>query len=103
MPAIQETGALFPVSERSPWRKGWLPTSVFLSEELHGQKSLVGYSPWDHEELDTTEWITLSLFTTDIYFLFMERPKQVFLVISSSPLSDKSGQKPSTLWPCHLL
>ena len=55
MPAIQETGALFPVSERSPWRKGQLPISVFLPEELHGQRSLVGYSPWDHDELDTTE------------------------------------------------
>ena len=28
----------------------------FLSSS-HGQRSLVGYSPWDHEELDTTEWL----------------------------------------------
>lgn len=39
----------------------------------------------------------------DIYFLFMERPKQVFLIISSSPPSDNSGPEPFTLWPCHLL
>ena len=29
-----------------PWRTKWLPTPVFLSRELHGQRSLAGYSPW---------------------------------------------------------
>jgi len=38
-----------------PWRREWLPTSVFLPEEFHGHKSLAGYSPWDRKELDTTE------------------------------------------------
>ena len=33
-----------------PWRREWLPTPVFLSGELHGQKSLVGYSPWGCKE-----------------------------------------------------
>ena len=28
--------------------------------ESHGQKSLVGYSPWGHKESDTTERLTLS-------------------------------------------
>ena len=31
------------------------PTPVFLLEKPHGQRSLVGYSPWDHKESDTTE------------------------------------------------
>ena len=35
-----------------PWRKKWLPTPVFLPGESHGQRSLVGYSPWSHKELD---------------------------------------------------
>ena len=48
---------------RMPWRRKWQPTPVFLSREFYGQKSLVGYSPWGHKELDTTEWLTLSLFT----------------------------------------
>ena len=38
-----------------PWRREWLPTPVFLPEELHGQRSLTGYSSWSHRELDTTE------------------------------------------------
>ena len=39
----------------------WLPTPVSLPREFHGQKSLVGYNPWDCKELDMTEWLTLSL------------------------------------------
>ena len=31
------------------------PTPVFLSGESHGQRSLVGYSPWGRIELDMTE------------------------------------------------
>ena len=38
-----------------PWRRAWLPTPVFLPRESHGQRSLVGYSPWGRTELDTTE------------------------------------------------
>ena len=38
-----------------PWRREWQPTPVFLPGEFHGQKSLAGYSPWDHKESDMTE------------------------------------------------
>ena len=31
-----------------PLEKGMQPTPVFLLGEIHGQKSLAGYSPWDH-------------------------------------------------------
>ena len=45
-------------------RREWLPTPVFLPGEFHGQRSLVGYSPWSPwglKELDMTEWLALSL------------------------------------------
>ena len=29
--------------------------SSILAGKSHGQRSLVGYSPWGHKELDTTE------------------------------------------------
>ena len=29
-----------------PWRRQWLPIPVFLPGKSHGQRSLVGYSPW---------------------------------------------------------
>ena len=43
------------------WRKEWLPTAVFLPGDSHGQRSLVGYSPWGLKESNTTEWLPLSL------------------------------------------
>jgi len=36
-------------------RRKWQPTLVFLPGKSHGQRSLVGYSPWGCKELDTTE------------------------------------------------
>ena len=37
------------------WRRKWQPTPVFLPRESHGQRSLVGDSPWGHKESDITE------------------------------------------------
>ena len=39
-----------------PWRRKRLPTPVFWPGEFHGL-----YSPWGHQELDMTEWLSLSL------------------------------------------
>ena len=36
-------------------RRQWQPSPVLLPGKSHGQRSLVGYSPWDPEESDTTE------------------------------------------------
>ena len=36
-------------------RRQWHPTPVLLPGKSHGRKSLVGCSPWGHEESDTTE------------------------------------------------
>ena len=46
-----------------PWRRKWQPTSVLLPGKFHGQRSLVGYSPWGHKELDTTEQLSTHLYT----------------------------------------
>ena len=43
---------------KSAWRRVWQSTPVFLSGEFHGQRSLAGYRPWGHKELDTTDWLT---------------------------------------------
>ena len=50
-----------------PWRREWLPTPVFLSGESHGQRSLADYSPWGRKELDTAEWLTLSLLLSRLW------------------------------------
>ena len=43
-----------PWVRKIPWRREWLPTSVFLPGKPHGQRSLAGYSPRVHKKLDTT-------------------------------------------------
>ena len=48
------SGSAFPF----PWKRKWQPTPVFLPGEFHGQKSLVGYSPCGHKELDMTEQLS---------------------------------------------
>ena len=44
-----------PWVKKIPWRREWQPTPVFLPGKSHGQRSLVGYSPWSRKELDMTE------------------------------------------------
>ena len=44
-----------PWVRKTPWRRKWQPTLVFLLEKSHGQRSLMGYSPRGHEESDTTD------------------------------------------------
>ena len=53
-----------PGSGRSPGEGKWQPTSVFLPGESHGQRSLVGPSPYGGPESDTTEQLS----TTQIHF-----------------------------------
>ena len=36
------------------WRRKWQPTVLFLPGKYHGQKSLVGYSPWSPKESNKT-------------------------------------------------
>ena len=33
----------------------WQSSPVLLPGEPHGRRSLMGYSPWDRKELDTTD------------------------------------------------
>jgi len=47
---------LFFGSKSRHWqRRQWHPTPVLLPGKSHGRRSLVGSSPWGHEESDTTE------------------------------------------------
>ena len=52
--------------EKIPWRRKWQASPVFLTEKFHGQRSLAGYSPWGHKELNMCDW--LSTQTAIFYF-----------------------------------
>ena len=43
-----------PWVRKIPWRRKWQPTPVLFPGKFHGQRSLMGYSPWGHKESDTT-------------------------------------------------
>ena len=65
---------------KSPWRRAWQSTPVFLPGEYQGQRRLVGYSPYHCKQLDTTKQLgTHTQFlmlessvnhTTEFFFLF---------------------------------
>ena len=40
---------------KTPWRRAWQPTPVFLPGESQGQRSLAGYGPQSYKESDMTE------------------------------------------------
>ena len=58
--ATQET-QVQSLGQKIPWRMKWQPTPVFLPGESHGQRSLVGYSPWGHKS-----WTQPSKYPTTI-------------------------------------
>ena len=44
-----------PWVRKIPWRRKWQPTPVPSPGKSHGQRSLVGCSPWGQKESDPTE------------------------------------------------
>ena len=53
LPTMRES-QVHSLGQEDPLEKE-MATSVFLPGKFHGWRSLVGYSPWDTEESDTTE------------------------------------------------
>ena len=56
---MQETPVQY-LDWEDPLEREQLPTPVFWPGEFHGQRSLAGYSPWGHKELDMTDQLSLS-------------------------------------------
>jgi len=54
LPAMGDLGSI-PELGRSPGGGHGNPFQCSFLENPHGQRSLVGYSPWGHKESDVTE------------------------------------------------
>ena len=56
LPAMQETKETWvrSLGQEDPLDKEIATHSSILPGESHGQRSLLGYSPWGHRELDMT-------------------------------------------------
>ena len=59
LPEMRETW-VWSLSREDPLEK-WQPTPELLPRESHGQRSLVGYSPWGRKESDMTEQLHFAL------------------------------------------
>ena len=78
-----------------PWRRARQPTPVFLPGESHGQRSLVGYSPWGRKESDTVERLTLSLSLEG--WPFRPRLSSTMQISQNDSLSSSSAYRLSAL------
>ena len=65
LPAMKKT-QVQSLGQEDPLEKEMAITPVFLPGKCHQQRSLAGYSPWDHKESDRTEQIT------DIYVFYLD-------------------------------
>ena len=70
---VQETW-LDPGVAKIPWRRKWRPTPVSLPGKSHGQRSLVGCSPWGRKESGTTERLTLTYLQGTRSCVLQQRP-----------------------------
>ena len=72
-------------------------TSVFLPGKSHSQRSLMGYSPWGHKELDTSEWLNNNKYINGIEL----RIKKYILHLYSQLIFNKDVR--ITQWGKHSL
>ena len=60
LPAMRETLVRF-LGREDPLEKEMAIHSSTLAGKSHGQRSLIGYSPWGHKESETTELLATRL------------------------------------------
>ena len=53
---VRDTGSIS--GSEYPLEKEMATIPLFLPGKSHGHRSLTGYSPWGHKELDTTEQLS---------------------------------------------
>ena len=81
LPAMWETQV-----GKTPWRKKWQPTPVLLPGKFLGQRSLVGYSPWDHHESHMTEQLHFkkmkySILACFSLFMYVCMPVYIYICV----------------------
>ena len=108
-------GDMGSLDRKIPWRRAWQHTPLFLPGESHGQRSLLGHSPWAcrvwcdfvTEDLRTTrellsepppisQWWRQSL-SPEGHSTVREKDKRANYFIYIYPLS----KKPQTQWTKH--
>ena len=82
------------LGQENPLEEEMATHYIFLPGELHGQRSLVGYSPQGHKELDTTE---VTQHTCNMMFIiikdgqvFLSKLYINFMLVNNQPLLTKA-------------
>ena len=95
-----------------PWKREWQPTPVLLRGELHGQRSLLGKSPWSHGL--EYNWVT-NTFTSCLWaelFISIQNLQSnlsfirlllwtiylLYLPQSQAPRNQSQVQQPTACW-----
>ena len=73
-------------------RRQWHPTPVLLPGKSHGRRSLVGCSPWGHEESDMTEQLP---FHFSLSCLGKEMATHSSVLVWRIPGTEEPGRLPS--------
>ena len=73
LPVMQEAWVQS-LGQEIPWRREWQPTPIFFPGQFYGWRSLVGYSPWGHIELDMICVYFLFFFISFIILLNLSHP-----------------------------
>ena len=58
---------------KSPWRRTWQPTPIFLPGESHGQRSLVDYSPSVAKNSIWLKWVSMHTGTAFVINIWVIR------------------------------
>ena len=91
-----------PWFEKTPWRRKWQPTPVFVPGKSHGQRSLADYSPWGCKESDTTEHTHTHTHTrtrTHV-FLYWQQSNKVDKIIPVFQMKEEEMQSTRCLLFC---
>ena len=67
---------------KMPWSRKQQTTPVFLPGKSHGQRSLVGYSPWNGKSQSRVGNFTHSLTQISEKFFFVEQIKKISDLLS---------------------
>ena len=68
----------------NPWRRKWQLTPVFLPGKSHGQRSLAGYSSWDHRRV---RYNLLTKQSINKFYLFTVRVETILGTIITTNIT----------------
>ena len=100
LPAMQEI-QVWSLGREDPLEKGMATHSRILAGKSYGQRSLAGYSPWGHKELDMTERLSTNHTNNNLYGKIIWKRMNVCIYITESlchTLETNTNCKSTILW-----